>query len=59
MRSVKDGWRRLRTMTRLGSIEQGLDEEIRFHIDRQTEKNIRLGMTPDEAPPPRGSAASR
>jgi putative ABC transport system permease protein len=49
MRSVKDGWRRLRTMTRLGSIEQGLDEEIRFHIDRQTEKNIRLGMTPDEA----------
>ena len=29
--------------------ERGLDEEIRFHIDQQTEKNLRAGMTPDEA----------
>ena len=27
----------------------GLDEEIRFHIDQQTEKNLRAGMTPDAA----------
>jgi putative ABC transport system permease protein len=26
-----------------------LDEEIRFHLDQQTEKNRRAGMTPDEA----------
>ena len=30
-------------------IEDGLIEEIRFHIDQQTEKNIRAGMQPDEA----------
>ncbi len=26
-----------------------LDEEIRFHIDRQVEKNVRAGMPPEEA----------
>ena len=31
------------------AIEAGLNEEIRFHIDQQTEKNIRAGMTPAEA----------
>jgi predicted permease len=49
MNWMKDGWRRLRALMRLRSLEQGLDEEIRFHIDRQTEKNIRRGMSPDEA----------
>lgn len=29
--------------------DQRLSSEIRFHIDRQTEKNIQAGMTPDEA----------
>jgi predicted permease len=49
MKWLTDGWRRVRAWTRLGAIEQRLDEEIHFHIDRQTEKNIRAGMTPDEA----------
>ena len=31
------------------ALERGLDEEIRFHIDQQTEKNRRAGMSPDEA----------
>ncbi|MFI5245952.1 MAG: ADOP family duplicated permease, partial [Gemmatimonadales bacterium] len=26
-----------------------LNEEIRFHIERETEKNVRAGMSPDEA----------
>ena len=30
-------------------VERGLDEEIRFHLDQQTEKNIRAGMHPREA----------
>jgi putative ABC transport system permease protein len=29
--------------------ESGLDDEIRFHIDQQTEKNLRGGLSPDEA----------
>jgi putative ABC transport system permease protein len=30
-------------------MDERLDEEVRFHIDMQTERNVRLGMTPDEA----------
>jgi putative ABC transport system permease protein len=49
MRRIREGWRRLRSLTRAGGLDRGLDEEIRFHIERQTEKNLRAGMTPDEA----------
>jgi predicted permease len=41
--------RRLRSVLRRRAIEDGLAEEIRFHLDHQTEKYIRAGMTPDEA----------
>jgi predicted permease len=44
-----DRWRRLRLLGRRRRLETGLDEEIRFHIDRQTEKNVRAGMAPEEA----------
>jgi len=30
-------------------MDERLDEEVRFHIDMQTERNIRMGMTADEA----------
>src|SRR5882672_11936250 len=42
-------WRRLRSLGRRREIEDGLDDEIRFHVEKQTEKNQRSGMTPDEA----------
>lgn len=40
---------RLRSLIRRDALERGLDEEIRFHIDQQVEKNLRAGMTPDQA----------
>jgi predicted permease len=43
---MRELWRRLRHGRQR---ERGLDEEIRFHIDQQTEKNRRAGMTADEA----------
>jgi putative ABC transport system permease protein len=46
---IREGWRRLRSLTRVDALERGLDEEIRFHIERQIDKNVRAGMTPDEA----------
>src|SRR5215468_4289094 len=46
---IQEGWRRLRSLTRVDALERGLDEEIRFHIERQTEKNLRAGMSPVEA----------
>jgi putative ABC transport system permease protein len=30
-------------------MERELDEELRYHIERQTDQNIRLGMNPEEA----------
>jgi putative ABC transport system permease protein len=41
--------RRIASLFRRSRIEDGLDEEIRFHLEQQTEKNIRQGMTPSEA----------
>src|SRR5512138_773716 len=44
-----DGWRRLRAFARRQELDDRLDDEIRFHVEQQTEKNRRAGMTPDEA----------
>ena len=49
MRWIAAWWRQLCALTRMGSLERGLDEEIRFHLDRQTEKNRLGGMSDDEA----------
>src|SRR5262245_43372413 len=43
-------WRtRLRALLRRSEMERELDDELRYHVERQTEQNIRLGMNPDEA----------
>jgi ABC-type antimicrobial peptide transport system permease subunit len=39
----------LRALLRRSRAECELDEELRYHIERQTEQNIRLGMSPEEA----------
>ena len=49
MGRLGEAWRRGRALARRGQLEAGLDAEIRFHIDRQAEKNLRAGMTPGEA----------
>jgi putative ABC transport system permease protein len=40
---------RLRSLLRRGQVEQELDEELRYHLDRQIEENIAGGMTAREA----------
>lgn len=40
---------RLRAVFRRRTVERELDDEVRFHIERETEKYIRAGMSPDEA----------
>jgi predicted permease len=42
-------WRRLTRLWRASEIDRGLDDEIAFHIEQQTAKNIRVGMTADQA----------
>ena len=44
------GWfQRLKRLHRRSELEQGLAEEIQFHIEKQSEKNVKAGMQPDEA----------
>ena len=54
MRDAPKGWLytlplRLRSLLRRDKVEQELDEELRYHLDRQIEENLAKGMTPDEA----------
>jgi putative ABC transport system permease protein len=49
MRWLRESWRRIRTMADRDVLERGLDAEVQFHIEQQTAKNLRAGMTADEA----------
>jgi predicted permease len=40
---------RLRSLFRRNRVEQELDEEIRYHLERQVEDNIKRGMGAEEA----------
>src|SRR5262245_4364777 len=39
----------LRALLRRTQVERELDEELRHHFEQQTEQNVRLGMSPEEA----------
>jgi putative ABC transport system permease protein len=41
--------RRIRAFTDRQNVDETLDEELRFHLELETEKNIRRGYRPDEA----------
>ena len=39
----------LRALVHRSQAERELDEELRYHVEQQTEQNLRLGMRPGEA----------
>ena len=39
----------LRALLPRSMMERELDEELRYHIEQQTDQNIRLEMSPEEA----------
>src|SRR5262245_37714794 len=41
--------KRLRAVFRKDAMESDLDREMELHIELETEKNVRAGMTPEEA----------
>ncbi len=41
--------RQLRTITRKRATERELDEELAYHIELETRKNLAAGMSPAEA----------
>jgi predicted permease len=49
MHALIDLCRRLRLLPRRDAVDARLDEELRFHVEQQTEKHVRGGMAPDEA----------
>ena len=40
---------RFRSLFGRNRLEEDLDEELRFHVERQIEQNLAAGMTPEEA----------
>ncbi len=40
---------RVRAIVRPRAMEEELDDEVRFHLERETEKNLARGMSPAEA----------
>jgi predicted permease len=40
---------RFRSLFHRRDVERELDEELQYHIERQTAENMRLGMSPDDA----------
>ena len=46
---IKTTIQRLAAPFRKDRLDQSLDEEIRFHLDMETEENLRKGMSPEEA----------
>jgi len=46
---LRDEVKKLSGTLRQRTAEPELDEEVQFHIDMQTQKNVRLGMSPEEA----------
>lgn len=49
MQSFLAGWRWVRSHWRRHELDGGLDDEMRFHLERQIEKHVDTGMTPEEA----------
>ncbi len=47
--SKRGVWLKLRALARRRTVEAELGEEIAFHIERETEKNLHKGMTQTEA----------
>src|SRR5687768_9807023 len=49
MSAMKGLAARVRALLFRRATDQSLDDEIRFHIEQEIEKNVRLGMAPEEA----------
>ena len=42
-------WRRMISLLRSGRLDRDMDEELRFHLERLIEDNIKAGMSSEEA----------
>jgi putative ABC transport system permease protein len=49
MRWVKSATHRFRSLFGKNAVEHELDQELRFHLERQIAENVAVGMAPEEA----------
>ncbi len=49
MRRLTNLQLRLRSVVSRGTVESELDEELRYHIERQIDENVARGMAPEDA----------
>ena len=49
MHMLNDLWRRIRALFRHGRVEGELEDELRFHLERQAEKYVQSGLSREEA----------
>lgn len=48
MKGIQTVMRHLQNLFRQKQLEDDLSEELRFHLQDETEKNVAAGMTPEE-----------
>src|SRR5262245_47809826 len=49
MNTVGQIWRRLLSLTQRRRLEREMEDEMRFHLEMQTEQNLDAGMAAEEA----------
>ena len=49
MGALRELWSRLRMTLGRGGMERELDDEVRFHVEQATARNVARGMSPEEA----------
>jgi predicted permease len=49
LRILRKLWYRILAIFRISRFENEMEREMQFHLDMETEKNLRRGMTPKEA----------
>ena len=49
MSKLSEIWRRLPLLFSRRDLDRELEEEIRIHLEMETEENIQAGMQPEEA----------
>src|SRR5918995_997863 len=47
--NLSDLFRRWRALTHKDQMDQELDEEMQFHLEREIDQNIKNGMSPEDA----------
>ena len=46
---LREFFYRINALFHRSSLDQEMDEEMQYHLERETEENLRRGMNPEDA----------